>query len=122
MHIITRLDMGGSAQNTLLTCRELRDGSAVWPRPGIRCDGGRTQPVGSGEAGSGEAWRQIHPSRVTGALDSSGAGRRGVADAALAHPAGEARYRSHPHLQGRYPRAAGARIAGVSHIRYLSEE
>ena len=23
MHIITRLDMGGSAQNTLLTCREL---------------------------------------------------------------------------------------------------
>lgn len=25
MHIITRLDMGGSAQNTLLTCRELGD-------------------------------------------------------------------------------------------------
>jgi hypothetical protein len=23
MHIITRLDMGGSAQNTLLSCREL---------------------------------------------------------------------------------------------------
>ncbi len=23
MHIITRLDMGGSAQNTLLTCREM---------------------------------------------------------------------------------------------------
>ena len=25
LHIITRLDMGGSAQNTLLTCRELSD-------------------------------------------------------------------------------------------------
>ena len=29
MHIITRLDMGGSAQNTLLTCRELA-GSTRW--------------------------------------------------------------------------------------------
>jgi hypothetical protein len=25
LHVITRLDMGGSAQNTLLTCRELAD-------------------------------------------------------------------------------------------------
>ncbi len=32
MHIITRLDMGGSAQNTLLTCRELAGSYDDWQR------------------------------------------------------------------------------------------
>jgi len=42
MHIITRLDMGGSAQNTLLTCRELADAYQMVLVHGLARESGMT--------------------------------------------------------------------------------
>jgi glycosyltransferase involved in cell wall biosynthesis len=42
MHIITRLDMGGSAQNTLLTCRELADAYQMVLLHGLARESGMT--------------------------------------------------------------------------------
>jgi glycosyltransferase involved in cell wall biosynthesis len=42
MHIITRLDMGGSAQNTLLTCRELAGGYETVLVHGLARESGMT--------------------------------------------------------------------------------
>ncbi|MBS1239168.1 MAG: hypothetical protein H6R38_486, partial [Deltaproteobacteria bacterium] len=42
MHIITRLDMGGSAQNTLLTCRELAMGYETLLVHGLGRESGMT--------------------------------------------------------------------------------
>ena len=42
LHIITRLDMGGSAQNTLLTCRELAEKYDILLAHGLSIESGMT--------------------------------------------------------------------------------
>jgi glycosyltransferase involved in cell wall biosynthesis len=75
MHIITRLDMGGSAQNTLLTCRELAGKYEMVLLHGLARESGMTAAeqrrleAGKLEAGTrgvrfipiGSLVRQIHP-------------------------------------------------------------
>ena len=82
MHIITRLDMGGSSQNTLLTCRELAGSYEMVLLHGLARESGMTAAeLNRLEAGKLEAGkrgvrfipvkslvRQIHPLRDVAAL------------------------------------------------------
>jgi len=82
MHIITRLDMGGSSQNTLLTCRELAGCYEMVLLHGLARESGMTAAernrleAGKLEAGKrgvrfipvGSLVRQIHPVRDVVAL------------------------------------------------------
>jgi glycosyltransferase involved in cell wall biosynthesis len=82
IHIITRLDMGGSAQNTLLSCRELAGEYDTLLVHGLARESGMTETerrrleVGKLEAASrgvrfipvGSLMRRIHPVRDLAAL------------------------------------------------------
>ena len=82
MHIITRLDMGGSAQNTLLSCRELAGGYDTLLVHGLARESAMTEAErrrledGKLEAGEhgvrfvpvGSLVRRIHPVRDLAAL------------------------------------------------------
>ena len=126
MHIITRLDMGGSSQNTLLTCRELAGCYEMVLLHGLARESGMTAAernrleAGKLEAGKrgvrfipvGSLVRQIHPVRdVVALLMLFWHIRREKPDIVHTHT-------SKAGILGRL----AARIAGVSHIRYLSEE
>jgi len=120
MHIITRLDMGGSAQNTLLTCRELAGSYEMVLLHGLARESGMTAAehnrleAGKLEAGRrgvrfipvGSLVRQIHPVRdVVALLVLLGHIRREKPDIVHTHT-------SKAGILGRL----AARIAGVPHI------
>jgi len=126
MHIITRLDMGGSAQNTLLTCRELAGCYEMVLLHGLARESGMTAAernrleAGKLEAGKrgvrfipvGSLVRKVHPVRdVVALLMLLWHIRREKPDIVHTHT-------SKAGILGRL----AARMAGVSHIRYLSKE
>jgi len=126
MHITSRLDMGGSAQNTLLTCRELAGRYEMVLLHGLARESGMTAAeherleAGKLEAAKrgvrfipvGSLVRWIHPVRdVVALLILLWHIRREKPDIVHTHT-------SKAGILGRL----AVRIAGVSHIRYRSEE
>jgi glycosyltransferase involved in cell wall biosynthesis len=120
MHIITRLDMGGSSQNTLLTCRELVGSYEMVLLHGLARESGMTAAehnrleagkLAAGKRGVrfipvGSLVRQIHPVRdVVALLILLGHIRREQPDIVHTHT-------SKAGILGRL----AARIAGVPHI------
>ena len=103
--------MGGSAQNTLLTCRELGGRYETVLVHGLARESGMTaaeaQAVAARTQAAAERGVRFIRMSVAGAADQPSAGHHGLRRPAVAYSQAETGHRPHPYIEGRDPRAAG---------------